>query len=590
MRHKPLIWQIFPSYLIIIGAALLAASGYMTRSIQQFYQAQMVSDLEVRARVLSDRVLQELAQDGPPAVHALCREVGLAIATRITVVLPDGAVIGDSEEAPAHMDNHAGRPEIQAALAAGIGASERYSQTLGRNMIYVALPLQEAGQTRGVVRVSLPITRIRDALWALYARIAAGGLLVVLLAAGVSWHVSRRISRSLEEMKRGADRFAQGDFSRQLTLPESQEMASLAEAMNQMAQHLDDRIRTVLSQRNQQEAVLSSMVEGVLAVDNAQRILSLNGACARLMGVRPEEAQDRPLHEVVYNAALKDFIAHALECQEPIENEFVLQEKGQQVLQAHGTVLRDAQGRGIGAVVVLNDVTRLRRLEQVRRDFVANVSHELRTPITSIKGFVETLLDGALEDTDDARRFLEIVSKQSDRLNAILGDLLTLSRIEEGERKTGIPLETRAVHESLAAAVQLCASKAAAKSIAIELDCGESLMACINPSMLEQAVANLVDNAIKYSDAGSAVRVCAATESDEVVIRVQDHGCGIPAEHLPRLFERFYRVDKARSRSLGGTGLGLSIVKHIAKAHNGRVWVESAPGKGSVFALAVPAA
>lgn len=590
MRQKPLVWQIFPSYLIVLGAALLAATGYTTRAIQQFYQAQMISDLEVRARVLCDRIREQLRQKGPAAVHALCREMGSKIATRVTVIQPDGVVIGDSEEYPADMDNHAARPEVAAAMKDELGASVRFSQTLRRDMIYVAVPLRDNGTTIGVVRVSLPVTRIRDALWVLYARIAAGGLLVVLLAALVSWHVSRRLSRSLEEMKRGVDRFAQGDFSRQLSLPESREMASLAEAMNRMAQHLDDRIRAVINQRNQQEAVLSSMVEGVLAVDNANRIISVNDACARLMGVRAEEAQGRLLHEVVRNAALKDFVAQAMDSPEPIENEFVLHEQDQQMLQAHGTVLRDAHGRGIGAVVVLNDVTRLRRLEQVRRDFVANVSHELRTPITSIKGFVETLLDGALENPDDARRFLEIVAKQSDRLNAILGDLLTLSRIEEGERKTGIPLEMRPVRESLAAAVQLCASKAATKCVIIELDCAESLMACINASMLEQAVANLVDNAIKYSDPGGAIRVYATMENGEVVIHVQDHGCGIPSEHLPRLFERFYRVDKARSRSLGGTGLGLSIVKHIAKVHRGRVWVESTPGKGSTFFISVPSA
>ena len=550
----------------------------------------MISDLEVRARVLCDRIREQLRQKGPAAVHALCREMGSKIATRVTVIQPDGVVIGDSEEYPADMDNHAARPEVAAAMKDELGASVRFSQTLRRDMIYVAVPLRDNGTTIGVVRVSLPVTRIRDALWVLYARIAAGGLLVVLLAALVSWHVSRRLSRSLEEMKRGVDRFAQGDFSRQLSLPESREMASLAEAMNRMAQHLDDRIRAVINQRNQQEAVLSSMVEGVLAVDNANRIISVNDACARLMGVRAEEAQGRLLHEVVRNAALKDFVAQAMDSPEPIENEFVLHEQDQQMLQAHGTVLRDAHGRGIGAVVVLNDVTRLRRLEQVRRDFVANVSHELRTPITSIKGFVETLLDGALENPDDARRFLEIVAKQSDRLNAILGDLLTLSRIEEGERKTGIPLEMRPVRESLAAAVQLCASKAATKCVIIELDCAESLMACINASMLEQAVANLVDNAIKYSDPGGAIRVYATMENGEVVIHVQDHGCGIPSEHLPRLFERFYRVDKARSRSLGGTGLGLSIVNHIAKVHRGRVWVESTPGKGSTFFISVPSA
>ena len=590
MRKKPLIWYLFPTYLIVTLAAVLAITGYATRSIQHFYSAHITRDLEARARILHDRVLDQLTTATHADVDRLCEQVGGESNTRITVALPTGEVIGDTEEAPANMDNHARRPEILEAYATGLGTSVRHSDTLDSDMMYVALPLGDAPPYQGVVRVAVPVTRISAALWAIRRNMAAAGAVVVVFAVLVSLWVARRMSQPLERMKRGADQFAQGDLAHALPIPNSLEMASLAEAMNQMARQLDDRIRTIVNQRNQQEAVLSSMVEGVLAVDTEECVISANEAAGRLLGFEPERAQGRPLASVVGNPALRDFINEALASSGPRESEVVVYyERDERILQVHGTVLRDAHGNRIGAVVVLNDVTRLRRLERVRRDFVANVSHELRTPITSIKGFVETLLDGALEEAEDARHFLEIVAKQADRLNAILGDLLTLSRIEEGEERATISLEVGAVYEPLEAAVQMCAGKAGAKGLHIEWTCSETARARINPHLLEQAVANLVDNAIKYSEPESTVRVRVVQHDGELVIEVADEGCGIPAEYLPRLFERFYRVDKARSRNLGGTGLGLAIVKHIAKTHSGRVTVESTPGAGSTFRIHIPA-
>lgn len=590
MRNRPLIWHIFPSYMLVILAALLAITGYSTRAIHTFYLERITGDLEVRARVMGPFFVEALESGVTEEINALCRDTGQNINTRITMIRPDGQVLGDTEEDPESMDNHAQRQEVKEALISGRGAEVRYSETLKRNMVYVALPLTVEDRIVGIIRVSVASDPIRASLIAVHARTALVGVIAAAFAAVISWSVTRRIGRALEEMKQGAERFAQGDFSRKVSRPSSLEMASLADTLNQMARQLNDRIRTVISQRNLQEAVLSSMVEGVLAVDKEQHVISMNDAAARLLGVNPEMVQGQPISEVLNNLPLQDFVGQAMTSTTPSEGEFVLRDHEQQVIQVHGAVLRDAHGEGIGAVVVLNDVTRLRRLERVRRDFVANVSHELRTPITSIKGFVETLLDGALDNPEDARRFLDIVMKQADRLNAILGDLLTLSRIEEGEEKVSIVLEAGSVVGVLNAAVQLCETKAAEKDIVIDLDCDAAIRACINPPLLEQALANLVDNAIKYSEHGAKIRVGAGQQESDVVVFVEDHGCGIPREHLPRLFERFYRVDKARSRSLGGTGLGLSIVKHIAKAHGGRVSVSSAPGQGSIFRIHMPAA
>ena len=285
---------------------------------------------------------------------------------------------------------------------------------------------------------------------------------------------------------------------------------------------------------------------------------------------------------------LHQIVLDALSSDKPVEGEIILRNHSDRYIQTHGSALRDSEGKNVGVVVVLNDTTHLRRLEKLRSDFVANVSHELKTPITSIKGFVETLQEGAINDPEDAVRFLGIVAKQTDRLNAIIEDLLSLSRIEQDSGNAKIPLNMTAIENVLQLAVEVCGDKAKSKQIRLELNCPKELIAKINAPLLEQAIVNLVDNAIKYSDPGREIHIEAAKNHSEVFIRVRDEGCGIAEDHLDRIFERFYRVDKARSRDMGGTGLGLSIVKHIAKTHQGNVTVESTPQVGSTFTLHLP--
>jgi two-component system phosphate regulon sensor histidine kinase PhoR len=356
-----------------------------------------------------------------------------------------------------------------------------------------------------------------------------------------------------------------------------------------MAGELDQRMETILRQEHEHQAVLASMAEGVLAVDDSGTVLSLNDMAAGLLGLDAEQTRGRIVHEVIRQSNLLAFVEKALASREPIEEDLEATGPDRHWLHVHGTVLQDGQQRKIGALIVLHDVSRIRHLEKIRRDFVANVSHELKTPITSIKGFVETLLHEQLEDHETSLRFLGIILRQVNRLDAIIEDLLMLSRLERGSEEQAIQLQRESLVEVLQAAVQMCEQKAAEKQIRLELDCPADLQADINAPLLEQAVTNLIDNAVKYSGAEATVRVGAAGEGSAVVIRVQDHGCGIEAVHLPRLFERFYRVDRARSREMGGTGLGLAIVKHIVAAHRGTVTVESTVGQGSTFYIRLPA-
>jgi two-component system phosphate regulon sensor histidine kinase PhoR len=588
MHPKRLVWYIFPWYLIIIVVSLAIVTAYTTRSVKEFHFTATANTLEARAILFEKAVSGKI--DGPySAVDSLCKDLGRATGTRITVVLPDGKVIGDSDSDPAGMENHGDRPEFIRALSGITGSSIRNSDTLGEDFMYVAVPIRSGGRMIGAVRASMPLTTLSARLRGMYIRIVVSGILVAIAAAVVSMLVARRISRPVEEIKRGVVHFASNDLSYRLPVHELEEIGELAEVINSMAGRLEDRIETVERQRNEQEAVFSSMVEGLLVVDENERIVRLNPAAASFLGVDIRDAEGKTIQEAVRNPYLQKFVAKTLQSSLTVEEDFTLRnDRGELYVQAHGVQLLRHDGRLRGGVIVLNNVTRLRKLENIRRDFVANVSHELRTPITSIKGFVETLLDGALKDPVDAAHFLRIIARQAGRMDSIIEDLLLLSGIERGIEKEDMRVEKRKIIDSIRDAVEVTAYKAKEKKVKIDVDCPDGLEAMINEPLLEQAVINLLDNAIKYSDESGSISVEARRHADGITIEVSDKGCGIEAEDLPRLFERFYRVDKARSRKLGGTGLGLAIVKHIMQAHGGSVTVVSTPGEGSTFALHLP--
>ena len=587
-KSKKLIWQIFPSFLLITLISLLAVSWYASSSMRHLYLDQTANDLEVRAILLEPQIIAYLSPLDAPSVDAVCKAMGRKSATRYTVILPSGEVIGDSRESPRQMDNHARRPEIVRALTGATGQSIRYSNTLLQSMMYVARPIEKNDRIMAVIRASIPTTFIERELKLIRLKIAMGGLLIALLAAGISLLISRRITRPIVAMKKSAGHFADGDFSHRLAAPESEEMAGLAEALNQMASQLDNRIKTIISQRNELETVLSSMMEGVVAINNKERIISMNQTAADLFECDPARDQGRDIGEVVRNLPLQQFIRKGISDGKPNEDDIVLYQNGERTLNLKSSPLLDAAKEQIGTLVVINDVTQLRRLENMRKDFVANVSHEIKTPLTAIKGFVETLHQGSVESPEETERFLGIVNKHADRLNSIIEDLLALSRIEQEDESNALQLEKGYIRDVFQSAVQICRSKAEEKNIDIGFDCDPNITAQFDPSLLEQAVVNLLDNAIKYSGPDSSINLNAGRNDFEVIISVKDHGGGIAQKHLNRLFERFYRVDKARSRQLGGTGLGLAIVKHIAQAHGGHVAVESTLGRGSIFSIHLP--
>jgi len=588
-----------PGYVAAIVVCTVAVAWYAGSLASHYIQETTEEGLRHIAAAMAAEATHLVADGELTAVQAYAESLSKQTERRITIIAADGRVLGESHADPAAMDNHADRPEVIEALATGVGHAIRRSATIDQRVQYIALPLRQEGQVVGIARVAVPMKEVDAVIGRVIRRIIGGGLVAAVLVALLSLVVYRRhIARPLHDLQVGARRFAHGRLEQTLRVADTEEIGSLAEALNQMGRQLSEQMQTVRQQASEREAILASMTEGVLAVDPQQVIISLNRTAAQQLGVEAATAPGRGIAEVVRNAPLLRFVARVMKSNEPIEGEINLSRPGAtRTLAASGTALRNLDGTRIGAVVVLNDITRLRELEGLRQQFVANVSHELKTPISAIKAGVETLLDSDDQTPGDpaatsaaAKRFLPMIARQAERLNAIVEDLLTLARLEQDTAETPVPLEPMRLLPVLRGAAETVGAKAEARQQTLSMEVEPELAAIGNDTLLGQAVVNLLDNAIKYSPPGEPILLAARRIGPEVVVEVTDRGPGIEPQHIPRLFERFYRTDKARSRDQGGTGLGLSIVKHVAQTLGGQVTVESEVGHGSTFRIHLVAA
>ena len=589
MVQKTFFWRIFPAALLPAIGALVIVAGAVSGSLRRYDMTRAESELEARVRLFA-RSVQSLGFDeATPDAQQICADACRETNTRFTLIRPDGRVLADSESDPARMENHRSRPEVVTALSGRVGRDQHFSRTLFERQIYVAIPIIRDGRVAGVVRGSLSLTQVEEAIRTLQGRILAIGALATVVVILVVWPLARELSRPIESLTSGAERFAAGDLTARVSAPNVRETDRLANVLNSMAGELDRQMTDIVRQNNAQAAILASMVEGVIAVDAAGRISDLNPAAARWMNVSVDEARGHRMEEVIRHSGLADLLARTRVG--PAEHEIELPgENGGQTLHVHASPIWNREGGFAGAVLVLHDITTLRRLEHLRRDFVANVSHELKTPLTSISAASETLRDQHLVMDGDGQHFVEVIQRQAERLNRLVEDLLELSRIEHETERGGLHLEIHPLRPVLESAIQAQSITARERGVQLDLDADAGMTVRCDPLTLEQAVSNLVHNAVKFSPEGGSVTIRAMREASGGVIEVEDRGAGIAAEHLSRLFERFYRVDRGRSRRMGGTGLGLAIVKHIALAHGGRVSVESTPGQGSTFRIHLPPA
>jgi two-component system phosphate regulon sensor histidine kinase PhoR len=585
-RPQPLFRLIFLPLVLVMTVSVAVLGWYAERSSRQTSHQESVDDLAAAANLAAFRVALDLTAN-PASIKATCREMGHESVRRVTVVFPTGEVACDSAVADRSSISDLSRsPEILEALAGREGHAVRPSRTLNRLFLYVAVPLRREGRVVAALRLGLLYPQERQR--AIHTQLVWASLAIILLGAAGSYLIARRISAPIERLTRAVDQFASGDLNGRLAPPRVAEVAKLAAALNAMADQLDVRIAWIEAQRRLRETILTAMEEGVIAVDPSGRILLINHTAAGLLGLSATTAVGSEVPASPPLATLAGFVSSAVATAEAREEEITAGIGGGLRLLAHSAPLLDNAGARLGSVIILSDVSRLQRLERTRQDFVDNISHELRTPITIIKGYLELMLDGLLGDPANAKSSLEKVVRQAERMRVIIDDLLLLSRLDQPAAGRSPDFETAGLKDILAAAVAATEPDAREGAVRIELECEEQIQLPADPLLLTRAVANLVRNAIAHTAPGGRVLVRADCTRAAIVLSIRDWGTGIAREHLPRIFERFYRVDRARSRKRGGSGLGLAIAKHIVMFHGGTVSVESEAGQGSTFTITIP--
>ncbi|MFW6280763.1 MAG: two-component system histidine kinase PnpS [Halanaerobium sp.] len=504
--------------------------------------------------------------------------------TRVTIIARDGDVLADSHYDSNQMENHLSRPEVKETLAnLGIGSSIRYSETVEEEMLYSAIPIRDQGEVIGVLRVARPFDFINEVLvddiknyLFLFAILAA---IMIFL----SWQLTKSIINPLEKMTKSAAKISEGDLSQRIPVRKyNSEVERLARKFNYMASQLEEKIDEISTEKNRIEIILESMVDGVIAVDKEGKVSLINPAARRIFNIEAEKIKGKELISSLFSHRIDMYLQRAFDEKKSISREIKYKNPEQKIIQATFIPLLDEEEKVNGGVIVLTDITELRKLETVRNDFVANVSHELRTPLTSMVGYLDTLLESGIEDPETRDRFLKIIKEETDRLSILIKDLMNLSKIESQT----FDLKAENLKDVVTKVTNLLEKNAENKNIDFKVIIDDNLpLVYMVREQIKQVLINLIDNAIKYTPAGGQVKVEVLQEGDKVYFSVKDTGMGIPKSDQERIFERFYRVDKARSRSFGGTGIGLSIVRNIVKQHGSEIQVKSREGVGSEFSF-----
>lgn len=577
------------SYIVTIAISFGFIAIFLSRNLEDNSFQEIKSSLVSQAQLIQDQIPpSSLTTQNTVYLSDLVKKFSSRIKCRLTIIDKQGKVLADSEKSQdeiSAMDNHLGRLEVKEALSGATGIYTHYSATLKTDMLYVALPVIYDSGIQGVIRLALPLKNVREVLFATRKIILLGLFFALGLAFVLGSLIAGKITKPINKMIRVSRKFSEGDFSRRIIPNSADEIGELAVTLNKMAQDIEDKIRQIETQNQKLTAILNSMIEGVIVVDKAGYIVSINHTIEKIFDVSEKDALGKLFLETVRNNDISEAISRVLREGNSVSAELNLVFPVRRIFQINAAPIFYNQAV-FGCLAVIHDITEIRRLETMRRDFVANVSHELKTPLTSIKGFTETLLEGALEDKENSRDFLKIIQDHAERLNSLVNDLLSLSYLESKEiilDKSDLNLNR--LLEEVIPGFQAQIKK---RNIAVNNELSPGLTLRADKDKISQVFINLIDNAIKFNTENGSVRIFSQDFEREIKIVVEDSGMGIPAKDIPRIFERFYRVDKARSRSLGGTGLGLSIVKHIVELHGGRAGLESSEGLGSKFWFTLP--
>ncbi|MDP2921857.1 MAG: ATP-binding protein [Candidatus Omnitrophota bacterium] len=577
------------SYLFIILVSFGLIAFFLDRKLENNSLQDIKTSLINQAYLVEAQIPKEaLLQGNTPLMDSLVKSLSQKIKCRITVINKAGKVLADSEETineVLKMENHSDRPEIKKALSDYTGEEIRYSKTLRIDMLYIALPIKSDREIIGVLRLALPLSDLKEMLFVirrvvLYSLFFALGLAFILGAI-----LTREIAKPINRMIYASNKFSKGDFSHKIHITSKDELGELASVLNKMAENLEDKIGEIEVKNQHLMAILESMVEGIVVVDKASRIISVNPTVEKIFNTSKNNLEGRVFLEAIRNNDLFGIINGVLKKGEFASRELNLMWPVQKIFQINASPVFE-KGIISGCLLVIHDMTEIRKLETMRRDFVANVSHELKTPLTSIKGFIETLIEGAIDDKENNRHFLNIIQEHAQRLNQLVEDLLSLSHLESKDialEKSIFNLHQLA--DNIISSFKVLSEK---KNVEIKNEIPQEFLIRADKDRMEQVFTNLIDNAIKFNKEKGGVKVYGREEGKDMKIAIEDSGIGIPEKDIPRIFERFYRVDKARSRELGGTGLGLSIVKHIVELHGGNVGVESVEGLGSKFWFTLP--
>lgn len=575
--------RIFTTNLFIISVVVILFLWLFNFYFTSFYYLEKESDLESRA-ILFSELLGTYTDFRDVDLSLICKELKQDTKTRYTIINKNGSVLGDSDENPKSMDNHLSRPEVLDANNGKIGTSIRYSNTVKEKMLYLAISQNINGE-QIIIRTSVPLNSLKSNISLLTSEIIKSSIYILIATLGISLFISRKIANPLEKMVVNAMAFSKGEFQSRIKPSNTIEINSLAKSLNIMANQLDERIKLITLQKNENDAILASMAEGLVAVDYSNKIIKTNDFFRDLFELKGR-AVGLDINTVIKDKKFLKFYKDLTDHKNIDNKEVTIDNIKNKTILCSATMLKDQEDNFMGHVIVVNDITKLRNLEKVRQEFVANVSHELKTPITALKGYVETLKD--VDNDEDKNYFLNILDKQTSRMNSIINDLLELSRLEESADKGDIEIFENNILDLINDAINECEYAANKKQIKLHINCSSSIIFNLNKRLIQESVVNLIYNAIRYSDNEKIVKVDVKIISNNLHISVKDKGIGIPKNELDHIFKRFYCVDKSHSKATGGTGLGLSIVKHIMNLHSGKVVVESNVGKGSNFTLIIP--